>query len=228
MTIQELHEYFDLIQDKYNTPAFISSEKDMFINSAQLRFVNDIIFKEILGYKKAPKNPQALYGLEETLNTSELILPLIISDYSISLPTNGIVPKSSIDSIANILAPGTKAMHILNFNTGSNNNYTNNIAFRWIRENDYGKFEANAFKSPASTRPYVKLSYRGYRFIPTPTTSDFIYVSFVRTPIEVSYDNNVTLELPEFTHFNIVALALELAGVATADEILMNAGNLTQ
>ena len=40
MTIQQMHDYFDLVQDKFNSPYFVDTEKDIFINQAQERFVN--------------------------------------------------------------------------------------------------------------------------------------------------------------------------------------------
>ena len=43
MNIQEMHSWFDVLQDKGDSPYFTVAEKTQFLNRAQTKFVNDVI-----------------------------------------------------------------------------------------------------------------------------------------------------------------------------------------
>lgn len=43
MTIQEMYDWFDILQDKYNSPSFIDAEKDEFLEDSMWNIINTTI-----------------------------------------------------------------------------------------------------------------------------------------------------------------------------------------
>lgn len=214
MTVQEMHDYFDFIQDQKNEPYFLDEEKDLAINRAQERFVNDIIFRDILGRGQTPKGVQALYGIEDRLQSDEIIRSLITPNKAVNSDILGTkILYSSIDS---------KFMHILSIKASSSNtgNITQNKRIKFIRHNDEGAFEDNTFKKGSYSKPYYKIGSDGLYLYPTTGVTENTIISYIFKPTDVEL--GVTeCQLPAYTHEKLVSLALVLAGIATEDEVLI-------
>ena len=50
MNIAEMHSWFDILQDKGNSPYFTTDEKTQFLNRAQTKFVNETLNKFFYNY----------------------------------------------------------------------------------------------------------------------------------------------------------------------------------
>lgn len=213
MTISQQHDFFNLIQDKFNSPYFVDSETDIFLNRAQERFINNLIFKEILGENDIPKGPQALYSIEDTILSNEVLKTLVFPDKAVQSDSGGTkVLYSAIHS---------DLMHVLSIITSASNNgaLDDDKYLKFIRYNDQGKFNDNIFKKGSVSKPYYKIGNDGIYLYPITGSQEDLLVSYIRKPVDVELGVTES-ELPDYTHVNIVISALSLAGVATESEIL--------
>jgi len=213
MTIQEQHNYFNIIQDKFNSPYFVDSEVDIFINRAQEQFINNIIFRDILGNTTTPKGPQALFGIEDSILSNEILNTIMIPDKSVDTDSGGI--KALYTAI------DTSLMHILSVIAASSNAgaITNSKHLKFIRHNDVGRFDDNTFKKGSTSKPYYKVGSDGIYLYPITGSLENLLVSYIKKPTDVDIAGTNCI-LPDYTHERIVALALVLGGVATESEIL--------
>lgn len=214
MNIQKMHDYFDLVQGEYDSPYFTEAEKDSFINMAQDNFVNNIIFRDILGKASVPKGPQALYGIEDTILSNEILKPIVTVDKVVTTDVAGIsIAQSAIHD---------DLMHILNLNVSPTNpgSLTANKKLKFIRHNDTGSFYDNSFKRWKNSKPYYKIGGSFVYVLPATGVQETLLVSFLRKPIDVNI-SGVNCEMPSYTHTKIVAMAIELAGITTSDQALM-------
>jgi hypothetical protein len=213
MTVQQQHDFFNLIQDKFNAPYFIGSEVDIFLNRAQEEFVNNLIFKDILGKSSIPKGPQSIYSIEDTILSNEVLNTLIIPNKAVTSDSGG--TKVTYADISSSL------MHILSVITSATNTgyFAQYKAIKFIRYNDLGRFQDNIFKKGTIDKPYYKIGNDGIYFYPPSGTTEQILVSYMKKPVDVELGVTES-ELPIYTHIKVVILALVLAGVATESEIL--------
>jgi hypothetical protein len=217
MTIQEMHDYFNLVQDKFNDPYFVDTEIDVFINRAQEKFVNKLIFRDILGVA-IPQGVQAITGLETTLQSDEILKTLITVDKAVTTTGTTGVKILYLDIDAAL-------MHILSVkasptNTAGTGTITNNKTLRFIRHNDEGKFEDNTFKQGSLSKPYYKIGSDGLYLYPSTSVVENFLTSFITKPTDVDIAGTNS-ELPAYTHERLVAMAIEIAGIATESEAMM-------
>jgi hypothetical protein len=142
MTRTEMHNWFDLIQDKYNAPYFIVEEKDEFLNRAQTSFVNEVY-------------PPSEYSTFST----DLIKTLIIEDLSVS--TNGSDFDKITDSDINTaLVARTEAgntyRHIYSIRAAGDV-FTAGRPVRFVRHNDRDRIVDNFFKKPKDSDPIYRI-----------------------------------------------------------------------
>ena len=55
MNIQEMHSWFDILQDKGDSPYFTIDEKTQFLNRAQTKFVNENLNKYFIVSASQPE-----------------------------------------------------------------------------------------------------------------------------------------------------------------------------
>jgi hypothetical protein len=209
-----MHDYFDLIQDKANEPYFLASEKDDFINRAQEKFVNNIVFRDILGKADVPKGTQAIYGNENDLMSNEILKTLITVDKGVDTDAGG--SKLEYTSI------GSKLMHILGIRTSGSNSgdITKGKTLRFIRHNDQGRFEENTFKKGTTSKPYYKIGDDGVYLYPITGTVENLLITFLNKPTDVAL-NGSACELPDYTHEKVLKIALSEAGIPTESQMLV-------
>lgn len=214
MVIQEQHDYFNLIQDKFNSAYFVDTEIDIFLNRAQEEFVNRIIFRDILGGVTVPKGPQAVFGIEDSILSNEILNTIMEADGSVDTDAGGI--KATYANISATL------MHILSVIAANPNagDITNGKHLKFIRHNDVGRFDDNVFKKGSTSKPYYKIGSDGIYLYPVTGAVENLLVSYIRKPIDVDIAGT-SCELPDYTHKQIVVLALVDAGVATESEVLV-------
>lgn len=200
MTVTEMVDYFDLLQDKYGSPHFTTSEKERFLNQAQL----DMIAQHF------PKDGGPL-SIEQNANLWMLFSPLAFSQ-NMAMSSLGIITKANLatevgGSVIRLLsmwwldATGTRPV------TGP------------TRHNNWAKYKDNVFKVPVEKDPryYETASY--YIIAPI-NTGVTITLTGIRYPLPISVSGGQTAEISAIGHNEIVGRALELAGVSSRDQMM--------
>lgn len=233
MTITEMISLFDIIQDKVDSPYFTGDEKEQLINSAQDKFLNEVIFQYLFPPKRGGGDLRLSSSLESNLMGSEALEPLFVLDLQLSSDASGIVNRSDIKSAMNVVTGDTTDYLAIMSIAKDLSSYT--LPVKFVRSNDFEKFQRNEFKKATDSTPQYRIERDRLKFLPS-GVADYL-ISVVKEPIRVVYDevtpaNNVDCEFPSFTHNTILSLALSEAGVASRDAALtqikqMSDNNLT-
>lgn len=211
MTTQEMHDWFDLIQDKYSSPYFTDGEKDSFLTRAQYQYINELF----------PDNEGGAFNIESDMLTLQNVSTLVYeTTASLNMSSAGIINKANINTTLNSISGGTEPyIRILNV---SLNNGTSVVPVRFRRHNDFYKLEKNSFKSASADVPTYRIISTGIKLAPINITYD-VYFTLLKEPKKIQLGVTEP-ELPSNTHDKLVAIALELAGVSSRDEALMVMG----
>jgi hypothetical protein len=210
MDIIEMHDWFDLIQDKVDTTYYLTPEKDQFINRAIQLFINDVIHQ----FNEDPQGRLTISSnLEESLNASEVLRPLMLIDLPVSSNSSGVITDTAIDAaIATKIGETGTFLHILGLTDDAD------LPVHYVRENDFAKFQQNEFKQATTTNRQYRIGVDGLYCAPTGVIA--YTISLIKAPTEVSYTSLVSTDLPNTVHDYVLAKALELAGLASRDEAL--------
>ena len=191
MNIQEMHSWFDVLQDKGDSPYFTVAEKTQFLNRAQTKFVNDVMFQHYFASGQQPEGNAIPYNSINSIQSAEDILaPLITelrtsdayreeyypdgtgsaSQYTPSLNRYGRFNMFQLNRYAQaMLKDRDQASH----NAASYEKVKvlhilsiswsgwNNITFRYVRRADVEKMKSNAFKAPTIEDPVFYLMTGG-------------------------------------------------------------------
>jgi len=216
MSIQEMHELFDIVQDKYNEKYFTSSEKDVMLNRAHLMAINEIIFGEYY-----VNGINVISGIEFSETQSSLMMPLMVSEEIVSSSASSLITMASINSaIQSKYGDNSELMFILDITSApGNTEITPETNIGYVRFNDYQSNKSNTFKKATVLNPKFLLTSNGYSIKPSAPSQPF-YISCIKSPRKVDIGGSVNSELPVQLHDKIVAIALELAGVATESQVL--------
>lgn len=206
MTTQEMHMFFDIIQDKYASPYFEDDEKDLILTRAQIAVVEDFL----------PSNYRGMLTTEESSVIFEN-LDDITYELNITIPSGGEVLKSTIQTALNT-ASGNTEPYLVILNVSRNNK-----PCKWVRHNDWYKFQNNTFKSATDEEPQYKILNDKLEFLPS--TSQTGTITVLKRPIDIKLGLTES-ELPDSMHNKIVALGIEIAGIASRDEALMAIQNI--
>lgn len=216
MTIAQMATYFDILQDKFGAPYFTNTEKSLLLNRAQIIFIKEML----------PTDKDVDLSIETNQDTLAIISPLIIPLTPITNPINGSVPKSIVQT--NLSAILNNALYWRIINIG----YTldGGISFvpvKEVRHNDWYAFLDNYFKTPDDTNPKYKETYTDFQFLPNNSAAS-LYITVLKYPAIMDIDTNANTDLPDSIHDKIVAVALELAGLGTRDEMLVAVSKLNK
>ena len=201
MTIAQMAQLFDLIQDKYGSPYYTDAEKSLFLNRAAVDFVNSKLATIV-----------ADDNIEFTQDSVSSVATLIKYVNTLKMDSTGAITKANINTQLNPsilwrpLAIGLKL-----------GNTTKPVKF--VRHNDWFKFKDNYFKNPTVDNPKYRESVDKFIFEPI-STSATIYITALVYPKVMDIGTAVDCDLPDFTHNDIIALALEYAGIGSRDENL--------
>lgn len=215
MNVIEMHQWFDLIQDKVDSVYYTEAEKDQFINRSIQLFINDVIHK----FTESREGPLVISSnLEESLNASEVLRPLMLIDLPVTADVDGIITVPVIDTAIETRSGETETfLHILSVADDQGKPVS------YVRENDFYKFEQNEFKKATTEYKQYRIGSEGiYTY---PAAADAYTVSVIKAPKPVNYDSLESTDLPETVHDYILAKALELAGLASKDEALVQMKN---
>ena len=80
MNIQEMHSWFDVLQDKGDSPYFTVAEKTQFLNRAQMKFVNEVVQTHYNVAGAAPEGSAIPYSSVSSIQRGEEILQPLINE----------------------------------------------------------------------------------------------------------------------------------------------------
>lgn len=201
MTITGMAELFDLMQDKYGSPYFTNPEKSLFLNRALVEYVGDML---------PGKEDKDNVGFDVD-NTSK-IAPLIKYVDTLKMDSTGAITKAAIAGVTTPAIP----WRLLNAGLVLGN-VTKPIKF--VRHNDWYEFKSNYFKAPSAENPKYRESNDRYTIEPININAT-VKLTVLNYPTVVDIDTNISSNLPDFTHNDIVSLALEYAGIGSRDQNL--------
>ena len=238
MTITEMHSWFDILQMKGNNIDFTQREKDHILNRAQLKYVNQLVYKVYIPSLYREEKAKNVYSLaESSADGFEQIRPLIreVVVNPLAAATGaallGDIRYTDIETSLNnqsVLAPynypagydESRVMVVLGLHD-ANNGYR----VRFVKNFESQKYSQNVFRQPKSHQPIYTISGGIVRIAPTPTSNDPYTVQVIKEPIRMQLDmggtNSINCELPDVCHDEIMAIALDDAGIATRDQALM-------
>lgn len=222
MTAREMYTLFDEIIDKYNAPGFDELAFNAIINPAQRKFVLDVYNNNMpSGTEPYNQTGEALTSAERSQFSSEIIKNLMVPNIAVTSDGNGFISDTSIK---NELSPKLDGeyrdiIHILSAFKANSNTYC-----KFVRHNDLNKLEQNSFKKSSSAKPFLIYERNGYTV--KPKEANVVYkFNVLVSPKNIDVQNGIDCELPEIFHDQIVFIAVEIAGIATRDQLLANIRN---
>lgn len=231
MTIDTMITLFDLIQDKANSAYFTDNEKLEFLNRAQIMFINEYNENNFPGDVRINERGFiSTRSLENTLGNTDILTPLIVGNMEFINLSGG---RLSTDSDGNLLNSSLESA--ITFNSGQSREVlkllslalidgSNRYPIKYVRHNDLYKFLNNDFLVPTTRFPLYTINGDGYQVFPQVQSN--LVASVVRYPIDLVYIDqgnagNVSSELDDFTHDRILSIALDIAGISSRDQALI-------
>lgn len=206
MTAAQQHEYFNLLIDKQGAPYFDNTDRDRFLNMAQLQYVKELL----------PSNEGGIVNVEFDHVNFNNIHTLVYQTGSLIPNSSGEISKTSVQSALDTASGSTESfMYILNVSwTKSGSTYP----VKFTRHNDFYELELNSFKRGSASRPRYR--HLGNKFIFTPIdTGAAVKFTLLKQPKDIAY-GSVNCELPEHTHKKVTEMAVDLAILSLRDSEL--------
>ncbi|KKN46951.1 hypothetical protein LCGC14_0667750 [marine sediment metagenome] len=204
MTIENMHIWFDILQDKYNTPYFTAAERDHFINDAALDFVLEFLHEDKDGNKGLEDTPYSNMALKN------ILLTVPVTAASALLTTAAI---STAISAADMIVPVKIRPQTVNTRSA-----------KFTRHQDIDEDLNNTLSDLAASSPRASYVIQddGIQIYPT---TDYAVVVFdmviLVAPTDAVHSASTDLvDLPGFTHRKIVAKALVKTGLVTEDQAI--------
>jgi hypothetical protein len=212
MTTQAALDVFDILQDKYGSPDVVASEGVSLLNMATNEYLNRLL----------PDSQGGLVNAEFDSNTLALVKPLVWA-FNVSYTTiaSGFLTNATLNGALQT-ASGDGTTTVFRYLDAYYNDGTNDWPLKFLKHNNRSAFMKNTFKKPTiGKRVYYQLLSNGIRIQPT---SGYVAGTFnfsvVKTPAILDLVGNDP-ELDDYAMYNVIAIALKLAGVATRDEEIL-------
>lgn len=207
MTIQELHLSFKFGLDKIdslNYPNFTTNEIDLLLNQAQDRFVK----------QRYGRNNIKRESFEETQKRTE-DLKTIVKAIQISPSTYS---ADNIETTARFYTLPTDHSYVIQetvdviYQDCHNQNVAVKTLVRPLQHNDYDKLKTDPFNKP-NKQKILRLMFDGKveLIAPAGVTLGTYHLRYLKIPQRVDFNQNITLELPEDTHQEVVDGAVKIA-----------------
>lgn len=189
MTIIEMHNLCDLLLDKANSPWYNSEEKDTFLNMAQMEFV-ETRYRQFELDERTRKELLPLVKRFTSSNSNKINLNTV-SGYMFTLSLSG--------EFKNLCGKGTSYHSIAP-----------------VQLDDEFENEEDPFNKSSDENPlYVEENENGNNvmIIKSDNTPLTLVLKYLKYPTEVFLDkvnpsNNINSEMPNFTHHEIVNIAV--------------------
>lgn len=223
MTIQEIHRNFKFGMDKLdnlNYPNFLSEEIDLLLNQAQDRFVKQRYGNTNVKRTSFEETEKRTEDLREIIQTSRLT--------GFTANSESIVYNSAMCQIPNghwftiwdraiINCPTCnttvkRGIGIIGQN-GSDNLITGQyVEIRPVTHLEFEKVIRDPFKGPDNSK-ILKLMYKDQIELVLPNNCTLVSYEFryIREPVRMSLSGNITCELSEHTHEEIISMAIQIA-----------------
>lgn len=235
MSIEEMLELFDIIQDKKNEPYFEIEEKIICLNASQILFISEFIENNFQGGLGARERGFiADRGIENTIAGSDIIKPLIcnlsfLNGSGSKLKTSAVGKLSNIDIESSINFHSGVDSRVFKLLSLAVNQSGKTKMARYVRHNDLQKFLENDFLTPSINNPLYVVDQESYQFYPKQEME--VEASVIRYPVDMVYisdnnEGNVDCELDESYQMRIISRAIDIASVSTRDGNLISMNNL--
>jgi hypothetical protein len=236
MTIKEMHSWFDILQMKGVNTEFTVSEKNHIINRAQIKYVNEVLQKIYLPSLKANEKSEMVFSpTESVIAGHDAIHPLLFTVTGSSIGGSGLITYASlVGSIGSrlralLIKPSGWTSPPLMIILGVVINFENlgkRINCRYLNTNDRHRNQTNIYRQATISQPTYSLEENRINIEPNDVAGKDYIVYGIREPEPVFYNNDRTsssidCELPNFTHDEILSIALDDAGVVKRDQALM-------
>jgi hypothetical protein len=206
MLLSKVIEIFLILQDKTGSPNVIEDEVIDLVNMAIEEYLDRVF----------PDNEGGTVNWEYDTNVTANIQPLIWTLTSLSTTSGGILTTTTVNTA---LQTATSDVNAAYFRVGSIG-YTasgETIPVKYIKQNNRWSFEQNYFKKPSVTKPRWTYIADGFQFYPA-TTLTPLTLNVVKEPKVLTSANLADeMEFSDYACYNILSIALKLAGVATRD-----------
>lgn len=215
MTLQQAVDTFAILQDKYASPNFEDDETINLLNIGVNEYLNRLF----------PDTQGGVVNFEFDSNVTANIQPLIYTLTGIAMNGSGIVTNSVLNA-ALVSASSAGATY---FRIGSVGLTASGVTVpvKYVKQNNRWSFQKNVFKTPSVTNPRFTLVATGLQFFPVSTTSS-LTINVVKKPkVLAEADLASEVEFSDYVMYNIIAIALKMAGVATRDTELIEDVRLT-
>jgi hypothetical protein len=207
-----MHDWFNIVQDKYMEPWYEESEINSFLTRAEYHLYNDMMFDFKPELKvTGEEGPKFMSSVEATQRGAELIRPF--KNVVTLTSSSGKITYSDIETAIGAITGDTEMLgYILSIAKSSGE------PVRYTRDNDYYSLQQNTFKAASSTKPRYRVDYDSLLFTPD---DDVEYkISTVRLPRGI-VKGSLDSEMHPSLHDRIVVIALTFAGISTESEALV-------
>lgn len=208
LSTQDCVDYFAILQDKYGSPNLIESEIVDFLNHAINEYINRLF----------PDTQGGVANVEMDSNILNNIAPLI---YTISTnTTSGLLSGTVIDAALVTASSDASAKRMIVLNVSATSDGVT-YPVKFTKHNNIFAYERNFWKKAESpNRIRYTLTANGLKFYPIDDAIT-IGVTCVKTPKVLELATPVNPEFPDYVMYNVIAIALQLAGVSTRDTELI-------
>lgn len=211
MTQQSAVNIFAILQDKYGSANLSNSEVIDLLNMALSGEYMNRLF---------PDNQGGVVNFEQDSNVTANIQPLIWT-ITTTMNSSGVVTDATINTALQTATGNASDTYFRIGSIGLTNSGTT-YPVKYIKQNQVWSFSRNTFKAPSLTNPKFTLVGSGLQFYPTDQTKT-LTINVVKKPRLLAVaDLANNCELNDYTMYNVIAIALKLAGVATREEELIN------
>lgn len=214
MLLSKALSIFEILQDKYGAAYIPQSQEIEFFNMAIGEYLNRLF----------PDSQGGLANFELDSNVIANIQPLIYTIPVVSMDSNGLASNANINAFLQATTGDPAATYFRVMSVGIIPVSGSRIPVKYASQNKIWAYQRNSFKTPVISSPYYTLVARGLQFYPTDITVA-ISITVVKNPkvLTVS-DLSSQLEFSDYVCYNVISIALKLAGISTRDnEVLEDA-----
>jgi hypothetical protein len=201
MTIANMHTWFDILQDQYDTPYFTDDERDSFINDAALSYVLEFTTDSKLEGKELEDSiysNASLAHIIQTVPVTAVASQLTYALIEAQLTTKMIVPLRIIP------AAGTSTRPL---------KYTR---FQDLDEELSNPLADHNETSATNNSGMYTVAAEGISLWPAADyATEAVTLTALRIPAETALGGPELVDMPDFTHRKIVAKALVKTGLVT-------------
>lgn len=209
LTTQNLVDYFAILQDKYGSPNLIDTEIVDMLNHAQMEYLNRLF----------PDTQGGVANVEMDSNVVANIRPLVYTVSTTMNGTTGLVTDATLNTALQTESGDASTTFFRILSVGLTSDSVT-YPVKYVKQNNLWSYNRNYFKQPSVTTPWYTLVGKGLRFYPIDATKT-LTITCVKSPKTWSLTGPVNPELENYALYNILAIALQLAGVSLRDEELI-------